>query len=57
MMIMSIVAPSFWNYRIAPKGAQYEISEWHLQAACAEPGLYVSPANVNLLHLPFTNLL
>jgi hypothetical protein len=56
-MIMSMVAPSFWHYRIAPKGAQYEISERHLQAARAHSGLYVSPADVNLMHLPFTNLL
>jgi len=33
-MIMSIVAPSSWDYRTEPKGAQYEISERHRHATC-----------------------
>jgi len=33
-MIMGIVAPSFWDYRTEPTGAQYEISERHLHATC-----------------------
>jgi len=58
-MIMSIVAPSSWDYRTEPKGAQYEISERHLHAACLflRSGLHVSPAAESLLHLPFTHLL
>jgi hypothetical protein len=34
MMIMSIVAPSSWDYRTEPQGAQYEISERHRHATC-----------------------